>query len=275
MLTDRILPFALLLSLCCATASHEAEAAEPVRLLIFMENGIGTASQARKYVDKLVDKAKTANGWAAAEGKYVTRRKSADKYVSSKKPAFGIVSLAPYLSWRTSNKLEVLGTADVERAGGRRYHLISKSASALAGCKGKKVASNHFGDTRFIDKVVSGGSFSVSDFDAVETRRPVQTIKAVIRGKAVCALVDDAQLAELPHIEGSKDVRSVWKSGKLPPMAVVAFSSASSAERAKFKSSLGSLCSGSNKATCDKVGIRSLKAADESTFAAVIKAYGN
>ena len=275
MSTHRILPLSLLALLCLLWSPPQATAADTVHLIVFLENGIGTAGQAQKYVDKLIETARSKNGWVKAEGKYVTRRKSAERYVKQKKPAFGFVSLAPYLAWRKSDKLEVLGVADVERAGGRRYHLVSKTASGLAGCKGKKVASNHLDDPRFIDNVVSGGAFTLKDFDLVKTRRPVQTIKKVIKGDAVCALVDDAQVAELPHIDGSKGVRSVWKSADLPPVAIVAFSSASSAERAKFKASLGSLCSGANKATCDKVGIRSIKAADESTYAQVIKSYGN
>jgi len=275
MLTHRILPLTLL-ALCCLLATPpSAEAADTVHLLVLLENGIGTAAQAQKYVDELVDSAKAKNGWSAAEGKYVTRRKSAQRYMKKKSPEFGFVSLAPYLAWRKSEKLEVLGVADVERAGGRRYHLISKTASGVAGCKGHKLASNHLDDPKFIDKVVAGGAFTLKDFDVMETRRPVQTLKKVIRGDATCALVDDAQLAELPHVDGSKGVKSVWKSKDLPPVAVVAFSSASSAERAKFKASLGSLCAGANKTTCDKVGIRSIKAADESAYASVIKSYGN
>ena len=122
--------------------------------------------------------------------------------------------------------------------------------------------------------MVAGGSFTLGDFQLVTTRRPVQTLKAVIKGEAACALIDDAQLRELPHIDGSAGVKSVWKSEELPPMPVVAFSGTSSAERAKFKASLGSLCAGAGKQTCDKVGIRSISAADESRFAKVIKAYG-
>ena len=121
--------------------------------------------------------------------------------------------------------------------------------------------------------MVAGGSFTLADFDLMKTRRPVQTIKKVIRGSAVCALVDDAQLAEIPHIDGSAGIKSVWQSAKLPPMVVVAFSSSSASERAKFKSTLGAICTGSGKSTCDKVGIQALKPADRSVYDTVIAAY--
>ncbi len=255
-----------------AWSSH-SEAGRTYRLLVLKENGIGSASSAQPYVDKLVALAAKANQWSDAEGKYITRRNRATKYIDQKKPEFGILSLGPYLAFRASQGLEVVGVAEVARAGGRQYHLISRSATSLADCKGKKVASNHAGDPRFIDKVVAGGSFSLADFDLMKTRRPVQTIKKVIRGDAVCALVDDAQMAEIPHIDGSSGLKSVWKSAQLPPMVVVAFSSSSTSERAKFKSTLGAICTGSGKSTCDKVGIQALKPGDRSTYDTVIAAY--
>ncbi len=254
--------------------ASDAHAADTVHILVLMENGIGTAAQAQPYVDELVGIAKDKNGWSAAEGKYVTRRSAGADYVDSKKADYGILSLSAFLAWRKPRGLEVIGVADVARAGGRQYHLISKTASTLGGCKGKRLATNHADDPRFIDKVVAGGAFTLADFKLVETKRPVQTIKKVSKGDAECALIDDAQLNELPHVDGAAGIKSVWKSAELPPMAVVAFSGTSAADRAKFKTSLGSLCAGQGKTTCDKVGIRSFKAASESDFGDVIKQYG-
>jgi hypothetical protein len=253
--------------------SGHSNAGRTYRVLVFMENGIGSAATAQPYVDKLMGMVAKANQWSAADGKYVTRRPRAKRYIEEKKPEFGILSLGAFLAMRSPQGLEVLGVAQVARAGGRQYHLISKTAAGVSGCTGKKVASNHAADKRFIDKVVAGGSFTLADFDLMKTRRPVQTIKKVIRGDAVCALVDDAQMAELPHISGSAGIKSVWKSAELPPMAVVAFSSSTAPERAKFKSTLGSVCTGPGKSYCDKVGIQTLKPADPSTYSSVIAAY--
>lgn len=257
-------------ALLLAAASH---AGATVHILVFMENGVGNAAQAQPHIDELMESAKKSNGWASAEGKYVTRRSSADGYIKDKKPELGFISLGAYLSLRKPQSLEVLGVADVARAGGRQYFLVSKSAGSLAGCRGKKMATNHADDPRFIDKVASGGAFTLADFTLVETRRPVQTIKKVLKGEATCALIDDAQLEELAHIDGASALKPAWASAKLPPMAVVAFSGAPSAMRAKFKASLGSLCSGDGKNTCDKVGIRSVKAAGEEVYSAQIAAY--
>ena len=265
---------ALLALLIPLTVSHDTNAGKTVRILVLKEHGIGSAAQAQPHVDKLVEVAAKANGWSDAKGTFLTRRKTAKKYIKSYTPEFGIMSLPAYLAFRKPFKLKVVGVAEVKNGGGRQYHLISKTASDLSGCKGAKLATNHAGDKRFIDKVVAGGDFKLKDFKLKKTRRPVQTIKYIVKGKATCALIDDAQYAELEHIDGTDGIKSVWKSATLPPMAIVAFTSATDKERAKFKSTLSSLCTGDGKKSCNKVGLTKLSPADASTYKAVQKAYG-
>ena len=269
------LAFGCLGALATWLPATTADGAQNVHFLIVMDNGVGSAAQAQPYVDKLMEGAKAANGWAAVEGKYATRRKAAKEYIKEKSPQYGIFSLSAFLGMRKDNGLEVLGVAEVDSAGGRKFYLVSKTASDLGGCKSQKLASNHFGNKKFIERVVSGGAFTLKDFELVKTKRPVQTLKAVVKDEAVCALVDNAQLAELTKVEGGAAVKTVWSSADLPPMAVVAFSGTPAPERAKFKASLGSLCSGEGKSACDKVGIKAIRAADESAFAAVVQNYGN
>ncbi len=264
----------LFASTVAATAVGHASAGDNVNVLVLKENGIGSAAQAQPHVDKLIQVAAEKNGWAAAKGKYITKRKRAKKYISAKAPKFGMVSLGAYLSLRKSTHMDVLGSVSVARGGGQQYYVVSKSAGDLAGCKGKKLATNHARDRSFFNKVIADGGFSVSDFELVKTRRPVQTLKKVIRDEASCALIDDAQKAELSHVDGGSALKTVWSSSKLPPMAVVAFPSASADERSKFKQTLGSLCSNSGKRYCDKVGIVALKPASESAYRGVISKYG-
>ncbi len=254
------------------TATH-AGAGDSVNVLVLKEHGVGSAAQAQPYVDKFIAMAAKQNGWAAAKGAYHTSRANADGFVSADKPHYGILSLAAFLDYRGKHNVEVIGQAAVARAGGQQYHIISKDSADLAGCKGKSLASDHADDPKFIDKVVSKGSFKLGDFTLVKTTRPVQTIKKVIGGDASCALIDDAQLAELGKIEGGSAFKSIWASDKLPPMVVVAFPSAPAAEKKAFQASLGKLCEGDGKGACTEVGIQSLKSAGASDYAAVTGAY--
>lgn len=268
--------------LCLATAlSGLSLAAVParaadgtVRVLVIKEQGVGSAAQAQPYVDRLVAAAGKANGWAATEGKFATTREAAEEYIHTADPHFGIMSLPAFLGLRGKHKLDVMGKAEVSQANGREYHIISKSQTDLAGCKGKTLASNHVEDTRFAEKVIGDGAFVLADFTLVATKRPVQTIKKVSAGEAECALIDDAQLAELAKIEGTAGIKSIWKSRTLPPMVVVAFPSAPAAERTTFQAALGKVCGGDSKAACAEVGIKNLGPAGASEYQAVITAYG-
>ncbi len=254
-------------------AAGPARADGAVGLLVLKEHGVGSAAQAQPYVDKLVAVAAKQNGWASAGGKYVTSRSAAEAYIASDKPHFGILSLGAFLGLRAKQSLEVLGQVNVARAGGQQYHLVSSSAGDLAGCKGKRLASDHADDARFIEKVVAGGAFKLGDFTLVTTTRPLQTIKKVLGGEADCALIDDAQLEELGHLEGASGLKSVWRSDKLPPMVVVALPSAPPAERKAFQGSLGKLCEAEGKPVCAEVGLSSLKSAGAADYAAVVAAY--
>lgn len=255
------------------TATHAGAADGTVGVLVLKEHGVGSAAQAQPYVDKFVTMAAKQNGWAGAKGAYHTSRGNADTFISAEKPHFGILSLAAFLDFRGKHNVDVIGQATVARAGGQQYHIVSKTASDLAGCKGKALASDHADDPKFIEKVVGKGAFKLGDFTLAKTTRPVQTLKKVISDEAACALIDDAQLGELGKLEGGSAVKSVWSSDKLPPMVVVAFPSAPAAEKKAFQASLGKLCEGDGKAACTEVGIQSLKSAGASDYAGVTSAY--
>lgn len=256
-----------------ATSPATSHAGDEVKLLVLKERGVGSATQIQPYIDKFVAIAQKKVGWSAAKGTFHNDRKAAESFIDKDKPQYGILSLSAFLALKDSKKLETIGQVSASRAGGQQYHLISKTASDLAGCKGHKLATDLGDDSKFVDKVVSGGAFKLADFTLEATKRPLEGIKKVMRDEATCALIDDAQMAELAGMEGGKDVKDVWKSASLPPMAVVAFPSATTADKAALKANLSSLCEGDGKAVCGEVGIQSLKPADDSAYAQVLAAY--
>lgn len=251
-----------------------AEAADgTVNLLVLKENGVGTASQAQGYIDRLMTQAAKVNGWATASGKYVTSRTAAEGYLHDVHPSYGFISLGAFLGLRARHKLEVIGKIEVAQSGGRQYHLISGKHTGLAECKGKTLATNHSDDSRFIDKVVSGGSYQLADFELVVTRRPLQTIKKVISGDAECALIDEAQLEAMKRMDDAKEIKAIWASKELPPMVAVAFPDTAAADVKSFKASLGKICAGDGAVACKEAGIESMTAATTKDYASVIKAY--
>lgn len=264
-----------LLALAAMAAPARARANGPVRILVLKEHGVGSASLVQPYLDRFIALAAERNGWAGAEGRYFTRRDEAESFVRLEKPDFGIFSLGAFLALRSEYRLDVIGQVAVTLAGGHQYYLISRHASGLPGCKGQTLASDHAEDRRFVDRVVARGAFSLGDFRLVATQRPLQTTKKVLTDEAVCALVDDAQLADLSHLQGSDGVRTVWQSSELPPMVVAAFPGPSPAERRRFQETLATLCQGDGESACAEVGIVSLRAAHPSDYARIVAAYGS
>ena len=262
-------PLCLFATVAFAGAAHAGD----VNVLVLKEHGVGTAAQAQPYVDKLVVIAAKQAGWSGAKGSYQTTRTAAEKYITDSKPSYGILSLAAFLGLKDKHKLEVIGQVASSRAGGQQYHLISKNAADAAGCKGKSLATDHADDTKFINNVVFAQKMKLSEFTLVSTTRPIQTIKKVVAGEAECALIDDAQFAELASLEGAAGIKSVWKSDKLPPMVIVAFASAPAEEKKGFQGAFGKICEGDGKEVCKEVGISAMKTASTSDYQAAITAY--
>src|SRR5258707_1302556 len=84
---------------------------------------------------------------------------------------------------------------------------------------------------------------------------------------------DDAQRAELPHLEGGGDVHAVWESAKLPALTLAAFPTAPEAERKKFRDSLRTVCEGEGRSACAEVGVSSLEAATPADYADLVSLY--
>jgi hypothetical protein len=258
-------------SLALSTIAH---ASEQVRILVLKEHGVGSPTLAQPYLNSFVANAAKQNEWGEAKGQYYVTRAAAEEFIAAQKPHYGIMSLAAFLDFRIKYGLEIIGKVSVSLVGGQQYFLIGKTATTLAGCKGKKLATDHADDVRFIEKVVARGDFVLGDFQLQRTQRPLQTIKEVISGNADCALVDDAQMAELAKLPGANEVKTAWKSEKLPPMVVTAFPTAPTAERQRFQQNFNKVCNGDTKPACAEVGISSLDMASAADYAAVVAAYG-
>jgi hypothetical protein len=262
-------------ALSCLSAATSLAGDEPLRILVVKEHGVGSPTLAQPYLDRFVANAAKQNEWDDAKGQYYGTRAAAEEFIATQKPHYGIISLGAFLDFRLRYNLEVIGKVDVSLVGGQQYFLISKTASDLAGCKGKKLVSDHANDPRFIDRVVARDAFKLADFDLKLTQRPLQTIKEVLTGAADCALIDDGQLGEMSKLTGAADVKTVWSSEKLPPMVVAAFPNAPTSERLRFQSNFHRVCDADTKPACAEVGILSLDPASAADYAAVVEAYGN
>jgi len=249
----------LLLASAAAAApqSPAAPAEDAVDVLVLRVGGTGSASSAQRYIDDLMGVAAKVNGWPSAQGKYFTSKKLAENWISAEKPHYGILSFSAYLGMRKAHDLSLLGKVDATAAGGQQFFVISINQHDLAGCKGKTLGTN-IDDAKFVDKVIGGDAFDLSEFEVVDTKRPVKTIKSVLRGETECALIDDAQISAMSKLEGAEALHTVWFSPTLPSLVVTKFGSAPDAEAKAFASNLDKLCSGGGEEACQAAGIKEL-----------------
>lgn len=263
--------------LLAASASAEAEAAQPaaspVRVLVLREHGVGSASAAQGYLDQLIAVVGKVNAWSTAEGQYHVDRKRAESYITATKPQFGLLTLGAFLAFERSHGLQALGKAVLTGGGGEQYYLISKTAKDPAECKGQALATTFGSDPAFVDRVVFAGERSLADFTVQAHSRPLQPLKAVIRDEAKCALVDDAQLAELGHMSDAAGVKPVWFSAKLPSFVIVAFPSADKAQAQRFKGTLADVCRGDGAPVCQAIGVTELQPIEAREVSGVLGAY--
>jgi hypothetical protein len=267
--------FALLCLVVAPVPLHAGTGSGEIAILVLKEHGVGSPRLAQPYVDRFTALIAQKNGWGSVHGQYFSSRNEAQQFIAAHHPQFGMLSLGAFLALRGEYGLKVVGRVASTLAGGGQYFVVSKSVRDLAGCKGKTLASDHADDPRFIDRVVARGAFRLADFKLLSNLRPLQSIYQVMGGDADCALIDDAQLAELQHLDDAGAVRVVWKSQMLPPMAVVAFPAAPATERKALQASLHGLCEAEPAQTvCKEVGIQALDAAGPSDYANVVSLYG-
>ena len=266
-------PLLAALALLAQLAPAAPAGAEPIEILVLKEHGVGSPSLAQPFVDRFVALAARHNGWASASGHYVGSRSAGEAFLRERSPEYAILSLPAFLALRGPLKLVVVGRVASSLAGGEQYFVVSRSARDLAGCKGGRFASDHFSDARFVEKVVARGAFRLSEFEIVENRRPLQSLRQVLGGEVACALLDDAQLAELEHLATETPVHVAWKSPRLPPMAVVALPHVGAEQRKAFQATLRDICTGDGKTACAEVGIHALEPADAEDYAEVSAAY--
>ena len=264
---------AALALLCASPAGAQAESGE-ISILVLKEHGVGSPTLAQPYVDRFMALAAKENGWEAAKGQYVSNRSAAEAFIKANGPHYGILSLAAFLAMRVPYRLQVIGRVASSLAGGEQYFIVSPTATELADCKGKKLASDHTDDPKFVERVVARSAFKLKDFEIVQNQRPLQSVKQVLTGEVTCALIDDAQKAELQHLENGETVKVVWSSKILPPMAVVAFPAAPAPERKTFREKLGDVCKEEGQSACAEVGIHALEAAGPDDYSEVVSAYG-
>jgi ABC transporter, phosphonate, periplasmic substrate-binding protein len=242
----------------------------------------GSPQQAKPYLETFFREIEKALAWPAksADGQFFDELKPAEEYIEKQKPGFGVLSPALYLDLACGKSqpdlvAAIIGVTNVPSSG--KYHVVVKAntAKSLDDLKGKKLASNHLQNMRFVSRVVFAGKIDAEKHFVLEaTNSPIRPFKAVDRGEADAALVDDAQLEHMKTLPFGQTLSVVYSSDPLPPFPVVAFGKVvKPAEREAMKKALLQMCGGAGGPVCKSLQIIKFDSIDPAAFKPAVQKY--
>jgi ABC-type phosphate/phosphonate transport system substrate-binding protein len=281
-MTVRALIYSILA--CSLLALAPARARADARAFVVYAPGMGgSQQQAKPYLDSFLRSLEKQLGWPAgsATGEYVDDPKEFAAHLANKKPGYGLISPAAYLELACKKVpltplASALGTGNVGVVG--HWHVVVKAgtASRLEDLKGKRLSSNHLEDTTFVSRIVFDGQIDAAKFFQLQpTSSTVKPFKAIDRGEADAALVDDDQLAHMRSLPFAQSLKVIYDSPTLPPYPVVSFDKVvTPAERAAVRKAILAMCSTPQGGeVCKSILIKRFETVDPALFAAAEARY--
>lgn len=232
----------------------------------------GEPEAAQPYIDRMAAEIEKAAGWAkgSAKGRFLTSRKEVQSFLDAQKPGFGILEPWLYFELRQSQKLELLVQVDSADLNSPRLHVVVKDPAwkTLADLKDKKLWTHLADSPAYLSRVVLDGKQPAQQhFQLKQVGSAIKAARAVLRGEADAALLDDEQLAMAQKLDGGAALRAVYSSVPQPSVAVVAFGAVLPADKqAALRKALLNLCAGAGAATCTEMHIRTFVAPNNTLF---------
>lgn len=257
--------------------------AGPHDFVVYSSSLGGNQQQARPYVDTFLRDIEKRMSWdkASASGEFLEDAKSAEEYIDKNKPGYGLISPTLFLdlACRKVAVEPILSIVGITNTGPtERYHVVVKGDAAkdLKDLKGKRLASNHLQNVKFVSRVVFGGQVDASShFQLQPTVSPLKPFKQLDRGEADAILVNDAQLMSAKSLPIGPSLRVVYSSEALPPFPMVAFNTVvKPEEREKMRKTVLGMCSTPTGASvCKSLQITRFEPMDPNAFKKAVESY--
>jgi ABC-type phosphate/phosphonate transport system substrate-binding protein len=256
--------------------------AGPKDIAIHLTRLGGNSVLAQPYVDSFLRYIESAVGWAptAMAGSFHVSKKNAIAYVAKAQPGIGIMEPALYFEYRQAWQLQIILQAESRDLVADRLHVVVKDPGfkGLANLKGKRLWTTLADSPRYLSKVVLAGQVDAAAyFDLGFVHNALTGARGVLRGDCDAALLDEDQFAEAKEMEGGNHLRAIYDSPALPPLPVVVFGAALTAEerQALAKALLGMSGTSEGAAICRKMHIARFSEPDTALFADIQNRYGD
>ena len=247
-------------------------AAAPTDFAIYTLRLGGEAEAAQPYIDRMAREIEKLAAWptGSAHGRFLTSRKEVLSYIESQKPGFGILEPWLYFELRQSHKLDLLVQIESADLNSPKLHVVVKDPAikGLGELAGKKLWTHLADVPSYLGQVVLDGKQPIATHAQLkQVGSALKAARAVLRGEADAALLDDEQLAMAQKLEGGAALRTVYSSQPQPAVVVVAFGGVlPPPKQAELRKALLTLCDGPRSATCKEMHITKFVAPDTKLY---------
>ena len=213
-------------------------------------------------------------------GSFHVSKKNAIAYVARTQPGIGILEPPLYFEYRQTWQLQIILQAESRDLVADRLHVVVRDPAikGLADLKGRRLWTTLADYPRYLSRVVLDGHVdAASHFALTRVHNALAGARGVLRGDCDAAILDDDQLARAKEMEGGKNLRTIYDSPALPPLPVVIFGAALTAEerQALARALIGMSGTSEGAAICRKMHIARFSEPDTALFADIQNRYGD
>jgi len=222
--------------------------AGPHDFVVYISRLGGDTETAKPYIAKFAAHLEKAMGWpkGSCKGAFFADRKEALAQIKAASPGFALLDPPLYFELRKAESLEPIAQLEGAEIVSARMHLAVKDPAlkSLGALKGKKLWTTLAESPSYLSKVVFDGKLDASKHFAIKrVGHALKAIRAVLRGQADAALIDDDQLAAAKKMQGGNTLQVAYSSPALPPLPVVVFGKVlKPAEAKKLAKVLTTIC---------------------------------
>ena len=179
----------------------------------------------KPYLDVFIGYLAKKLGWSP--GSYETRFEGSPeggrRFMEERRPAYAALSLDLYLDLEQRNNLKPMILARAKDMPAERYRILVKKGryQALQDLKGKILAGDQAGETKFVSRVILAGKLdAASYFELQPTPRPLRAIRQVARGQIDAVLVNSLQYESLKKLPLLEQLQVVFESDSMPNLGL-------------------------------------------------------
>jgi ABC-type phosphate/phosphonate transport system substrate-binding protein len=233
---------------------------------------------AQPYIDRFAAHLEGLTGFpkGSLKGRFTPTKKEATAAIDAQKPGFGVLEASLYLELRKSQKLTPIADVNGADLNSPQLHVVVKdpAVKSLDDLKGKRLWTHLADSPQFLSQVVLDGKESADKrFALKQVGSAMKAARAVLRGEADAAILDDEQLAAAKKMDGGAAFRSVYDSATLPPVVAVVFGTSTPEDQKALTKSLPTLCNAAGAEICKEMHITNFTVPNAAVWSAAQKRY--